>query len=140
MKSVYKDSFNMLCGKMIGSGIDRDVFACKIRDDLVVKVEKADYRNFSNVTEMAFWCEHRHIKAIGRWLAPCEFLSPDGRVMLQRKASPVASMSDLPKNVPSFLADLKIDNFGIIGGKIVCVDYAIYIANPSVKLKKADWV
>ncbi len=135
----FEDAFNMLCGKFIGEGIHRKVFECKIRPDLVVKVEADEYRNFANVFEMAFWDANQHCQSIAKWLAPCEFLSPDGAVLLQKKCSQVPFDYPLPKNMPEFMNDFKRANFGIMDGKLVCVDYAITYANPSVKMTKANW-
>jgi len=139
MKAVYKDCFNLLCGKMLGSGIHRDVFECKLRPDLVVKVEKSDHRYFANVMEMFFWDEHHYRESVATWLAPCEYLSPDGRILLQRRAQPIADESQLPKQLPSFLADLKMSNFGMLDGRVVCVDYALNITNASTRMRKAEW-
>ena len=139
MKETYKDCFNMLCGKSVGRGIHRKVFECKLRPDLVVKVESSDYRYFANVMEMNFWNEHQYYKNIAQWLAPCEYLSPDGRILLQRKAAPIIDESQLPKNLPSFLTDLKMDNFGILDDRVVCVDYALHMTTASTRMIKARW-
>jgi hypothetical protein len=137
---VYEDLFNLFCGNLLGQGIHRSVFECKLRDDLVVKVEKQDpLRNFSNIFEMQLWDDNQYCKEIAKWLAPCEFLSPDGRVLLQKKCSPVPYDYKLPLNMPTFLTDLKRENFGILNGNLVCVDYAIYLADLNHKPKKADW-
>lgn len=139
MKAVYYDCFNMICGAKLGHGIHRAVFECKVRKDLVVKVESDDYRYFANVMEMKFWSDNQYCKEIAKWLAPCEFLSPDGRLLLQRRAQPIVDESQLPKMLPSFLTDLKMSNFGILDGRVVCVDYALNIANASMRMRKADW-
>ena len=139
MKDTYKDCFNLLCAKKLGGGIHRDVFECKIRKDLVVKVEGSDFRYFANVREMSFWDEHQYHEGIAKWLAPCEYLSPDGRVLLQKKATPIARESDLPERLPSFLTDVKMENFGMLNGRIVCVDYAMYLASVSTRMIKARW-
>ncbi len=135
----YEDAFNMLCGKFIGEGIHRKVFECKLRDDLVVKVEADELRNFANVFEMQFWCDNQYCKDISKWLAPCEFLSPDGMVLLQKKCSAVPFDYKLPDKMPEFMTDFKRANFGIMDGKLVCVDYAITVIKSTHKLKKADW-
>lgn len=140
MNRIYEDAYNLLCGKLIGEGIHRKVFECRLRKDLVVKVEyETEWRPFANVSEMRFWNDHEHCKAIATWLAPCEYLSPDGRVLLQKKVQPLSDASVLPKNIPSFMGDLKLSNFGTLDGQIVCVDYAMTIPNPSLRLKKANW-
>lgn len=137
---IHEDAFNLLCGKLLGEGIHRKVFECKLRDDLVVKVEfETDYRPFANVLEMRFWNDHEHCKKVADWLAPCEFMSPDGRVLLQQRARPIVDADVLPAQVPSFLSDLKLENFGIIAGRVVCLDYARTIPNPSIRPKKVTW-
>lgn len=138
--ATYEDAFNLLCDKLLGEGIHRKVFECRLRDDLVVKVEaETDWRYFANVLEMRFWNDHEHYKKVADWLAPCEYLSPDGRILLQRKASPIVDRSALPEQVPAFLSDLKPENFGMLDGRLVCLDYAMTIPNPSTRLKKVDW-
>ena len=138
--ATYEDAFNLLCGKLLGKGIHRKVFECRLRDDLVVKVESEEnWRYFANVLEMRFWNDHEHYKKVADWLAPCEYLSPDGRILLQRKASPIVDRSALPEQVPAFLSDLKPENFGMFDGRLVCVDYAMTIPNPSIRPKKANW-
>lgn len=138
--ATYEDAFNLLCGKLIGQGIHRKVFECRLRDDLVVKVENSgDWRYFANVHEMKFWCDHSEYKKVSQWLAPCEYLSPDGRILLQRRARPIADQSDLPAKLPGFLTDVKADNFGLLDGRVVCVDYAMTIPNPSTALRRASW-
>jgi hypothetical protein len=138
--AAYEDAFNLLCGKLLGEGIHRKVFECRLRDDLVVKVESEEnWRYFANVLEMRFWNDHEHYKKVADWLSPCEYLSPDGRILLQRKASPIVELSVLPEQVPAFLSDLKPENFGMLDGRLVCLDYALTIPNPSTRLKKVDW-
>lgn len=139
MTDHFEDSFNLLCGKLLGEGMHRKVFECKIRKDLVVKVEVDAMRSFANVFEQQFWDSYSEVKEIKKWLAPCEFLSPDARVLLQAKCDKIPSNFKMPSEIPEFLTDLKLDNFGILDGRLVCVDYAITISNPSTKLKEASW-
>jgi hypothetical protein len=140
---VFEDAFNLFCGDLLGSGIHRKVFECKLRDDLVVKVEDNEvqhaWRAFANVHEMRFWEDHQHYKPIADWLAPCEWMSPDGLVLLQKRVSPLPLDYQLPEQMPSFLTDFKRANFGLYEGRLVCVDYSTTIPNPSRKPKKAHW-
>lgn len=138
-EDTYKDSFNLLCGKKIGQGIHRQVFSCTIRPDLVVKVEDDEYRYFANILEQKFWDDHQYFDKVAKWLAPCEYLSPDGRILLQKRCDPVPSDYKMPDKLPAFLSDLKRTNFGILDGRLVCVDYAMTIPNPSLRLRKADF-
>lgn len=137
--AVFEDCFNLLCGEKIGSGQYRDVFKCKIRPDLVVKVEHQAFRGFANILEQRFWDDNQYYNDVSKWLAPCEYLSPDGRILLQAKCDPIRLDDKLPEKVPAFLTDIKRENFGLLEGKIVCVDYAITIPNPSVRMVKADF-
>lgn len=137
---AFEDAFNLLCGNKIGSGIHRDVFECRLRPDLVVKVEIVEtWRYFANVHEMKFWNDNEYRKDITKWLAPCEYLSPDGRILLQRRVDPIGSKTRLPDKLPAFLTDVKKDNYGLLDGRLVCFDYALSIPNPSTRLKKVDW-
>lgn len=140
MTSAFEDAFNLLCHGQLGEGIHRKVFACRIRDDFVVKVEDgAEWRNFANVREMQFWCDWQHHEPVARWLAPCEFLSPDGRVLLQRRCEPIPSGYELPATLPAFLTDVKRENFGLLDGRLVCVDYAGTVPAVNKKPRKASW-
>lgn len=139
---IFEDAFNLLCGEKIGSGVFRDVYKCRLRADLVVKVEINEvWRTFANVKEMNFWSDHQNTSAIVEWLAPCDYMSPDGRILLQRKVTPCEpeELEKLPKMLPAFLTDTKFRNFGWLDGRVVCIDYAGTIPNPSLKMVKANW-
>lgn len=136
---AFADAFNLLCGERIGSGIHRDVFECNLRPEFVVKVEIAQtYRYFANVHEMKFWDDWCLHEPVAKWLAPCEFLSPDGRILLQRRIEPIRT-SELPDKLPGFLTDIKPCNFGYHNGRIVCCDYAMTNPNANKRMKKVDW-
>lgn len=135
---AFEDAFNLLCGDLLGRGIHRTVYTCRLRPDLVVKVDGDEQPNFANVFEQRFWDDHEAYSAVSRWLAPCEYLSPDGRILLQKRCDPVKT-ADLPDKLPGFITDMKAENFGMLGDRVVCLDYAYTIPNPSVRLKKAHW-
>ena len=141
---IYEDAFNLFCGDLLGSGVHRKVFECKLRDDLVVKVEDNEptyaWRAFANVHEMRFWEDQQYHKPIAEWLAPCEWMSSDGLVLLQKRVSPLPLDYRLPGEMPTFLTDLKRANFGLYEGRLVCVDYSTTIPNPNRRPKKAHWV
>lgn len=137
---TFEDAFNLLCGEKLGSGIHRDVFECRLRPDLVVKVETGDeWRNFSNVKEHAFWSDHQDYEKVARWLAPCEYLSPDGRISLQRRVRIATDDDVMPDQLPGFLSDIKRCNYGWIGTQLVAVDYAWTVPAPSIRLRKVEW-
>lgn len=139
MNPAFLDAFNLLCGHKLGEGIHRDVFECRLRPDLVVKVEKElDWRYFANVHEMKFWNDAP--KDVAKWLAPCAYLSPDGRVLLQHKVNICNSFDTMPTEVPTFLGDFKRSNYGWLDGQFVCVDYALATyGKASLKMQKVNW-
>jgi len=141
MSRLATDALDLLCGKKLGEGVYRTVFECALRSDWVVKLEIHDdaKRTFANVHEWSFWDEYQSEGAITRWLAPCEKLSPDGRILLQQRCEPIPLDYHLPQKLPAFLTDVKRSNFGLLDGKLVCVDYAFVDVTPSTRLKNAHW-
>lgn len=141
MKAALKDAFKLLCGDILGQGCDRVVYQCKLMEEWVVKVEKVDPYDFSNIREHIFWHQHKDTKKIAKWLAPCGVISPDGKVLLQRKVIALDDDYELPKKLPEFLSDIKRSNFGLYEGRLVCVDYADVVITPSTKKVKIPfWV
>lgn len=114
---TFEDAFNLLCGEVLGHGIHRKVFACRLRDDLVVKVEDNDgseWRRFANVLEIEFWHQFQDYDKVGRWLAPCEHLSPDGRILLQKRVSPLPLDYELPRKMPTFPDRLQTEQLRLV--------------------------
>jgi hypothetical protein len=138
---TFEDAFDLMCGDLIGEGTFRKVYTCRLRPDLVVKVEKHTERDrrFHNMLEYYCWTQHAHCKPIHQWLAPCEDMSPDGRILLQKRARPLHDTDKLPEQLPTFLTDLKRENFGMLDKRIVCIDYAYYVTTTSTRLRKANW-
>lgn len=137
--ATFEDAFNLLCGEKLGEGIHRTVYECRVRPDLVVKVESDEHRYFANVFEDKFWVDHQFYEPIAKWLAPCEYLSPDARILLQRRCRPLHDSDVLPDKIPAFLTDVKRSNFGWLDGRLVCMDYAMTIPDPSKRLRKVEW-
>ncbi len=143
-KTTYEDFFNLVCGKLLGEGIHRKVFECRLRPDLVVKVEiPQTFRFFANVHEMALY--NRAPYAAQRWLAKPDLLSPDGRVMFQERVMPISDVSELPAELPGFLTDIKVENFGWVREgdtrRLVCVDYALaHQGKLDMRKRKVEWV
>lgn len=44
MSDLHVDAFNLLTGKLMGSGMTRKVFSCNLDNSLVIKVEDAEIR------------------------------------------------------------------------------------------------
>lgn len=138
-KAAFEGAFNLLCGDLLGEGIHRKVFECRIDPTLVVKVETDEHhRSFANVMEHKNWSENELYKPVSSWLAPVVAISPCGLVMLQKRVEPLRE-SELPEKLPAFLTDTKRANFGLYEGRVVACDYSFLITTISARLKKAEW-
>ena len=119
----YNSYKAILLGEKIGSGCFRDVYECKLNDKYVVKVMRDDaIDTFANVIEWKIWEEIQDYKTMSKWFAPCEFITDDGKVLIQHKVR-IRDIEKYPKKVPTFFTDIKQDNFGFIGKQLVCFDY-----------------
>jgi hypothetical protein len=128
---AYEDAFSMLCGTQLGRGMSRTVFHCTLLPDCVVKVE-TEHSTFQNVLEWQTWCTVQHTDH-SEWFAPCEWISPNGKVLIQRRTFPVGP-AHLPTKMPAWFTDFKVQNYGMIPRKgkqparLVCHDYGTSLA------------
>lgn len=137
----YTEMRGLFFGRKIGEGSTRKVFACRIDESVVIKKEmKAG--GFQNVLEWEIWRTVSYSETLAPWFAPCFHLSGSGTLLIQARTSPIATLKDLPKKIPSFFTDLKKQNWGWYEGRPVCHDYATisikYFSEP-IKMVKADW-
>lgn len=145
---IHKEAFNMLCGKLLGTGSSRQVWQNKLDASTVIKTEDGS-GSFQNVMEWETWQRVKDTQ-YSRWFAECKAISPCGSVLvMQKTVQPYEN--DYPSMVPIFLTDLKRTNYGIItnvtGRKqtktLVCHDYGTNLLMEygmySKKQKKADW-
>lgn len=141
-EALNRDAFDMLCyGEPVGRGTSRNVFQSRFNARQVIKVEiEKDWRTFENVREWYFWNDWQHASKVAEWLAPCEMISPDGRILVQAKCDPLPSNYELPAKLPNFLTDTKRSNYGLLNGKFVCLDYALVCTTASLQLRRATWV
>jgi hypothetical protein len=114
--TLYEILENYL-GECIGQGSSRWVF--EFNKDLVLKIEKGDWH--ANAIEWDTWTAVKYSKW-EKWFAPIEHISPNGRLMWQRKCNKVYEQ---PKKLPNFLSDIKLSNLGDLNGQIVAIDYSI---------------
>jgi hypothetical protein len=138
-KFRYREARAILCGELIGEGSARKVYELRTNPDFVIKIETAG-RSFQNVSEYETW-QWVAGGPLAKWFAPCQFISPCGLLLVQRKVEPLR-IAELPPRLPAFLCDLKRENFGLLAKRIVCCDYgtahsAIRIA--SKRLVRAKW-
>lgn len=138
-EGLGEQSYALLCDKFIGSGMSRDTYSSLLLPDCVVKVEDCA-RIFQNVLEWEIWQEVKNTK-YSKWFAPCEFISPNGSILIQKKTEPMP-LKKLPEKMPSFFCDFKKGNYGWFENRVVCHDYGLaYILNKGLnnRLKKVEW-
>lgn len=114
-----KSLLSAILGDWIGSGTSREVFECAHDSSLVVKIA-IDTPN-ANVLEWEMWETIRYADQ-SKWFAPCEFISDDGLVLIQKRTTPLEDTKGL--RIPTYFTDVKDSNFGTIDNQVVCHDYA----------------
>lgn len=130
-----------LCGQLIGKGLYRDVYIFSRDDRFVIKIERDQSRgSFANVTEWRNYINNKEWEVLSKWLAPCEAISRDGRIMLQWRVKRLVDGEKIkyPDKIPSVFTDTKRGNWGLLKGKFVCCDYS-YFLQCDFKMKKAKW-
>ena len=141
--SICKEVLDSLCGRLIGSGSYRRVYECAINNRWVVKIEKNFNNSFSNAEEYGVWEGAKEMKDsfYKNWLAPCHFISPNGRVLIQSKTRQ-ALPHEYPTEIPAWFTDMKLTNYGMIGKKFVCHDYGnnkLLDSGFVKRMRKARW-
>lgn len=133
----FEEAFNLFAGELIGEGQFRRVFSSPIDPTIVIKIERQT-GEFHNVKEWSNWQDLRVHRPFEKWLAPCVSISPYGTVLVQKRVEPMRD-DELPRKLPFFLSDLKLANFGMLNGRVVCHDYAYIRITQKAKKRKADW-
>ena len=119
---LSREFLEFVCGQRLGHGCSREVYDCRIRSNAVIKIETAP-GYFANVQEAATWELVKDHPDHARWFAPVLGISSCGRILLQSKTKRPA-LSDLPDLLPTYFTDTKVENFGMLKGRLVCHDYA----------------
>lgn len=143
--AVAYDFVTTLCSKFIGSGSTRSVFQYSLDEKYVIKVESSNSN--CNTVEWLLYNQIQYLEGdlawVKDWFAPVKWISPNGRILLMEKtkAHDHKTKKKRPEKIPSFLWDVKEENFGWIGNKYVCHDYGQFysLLNFSKKMKKVDW-
>ena len=141
---LFYDLASTILGSKLGEGAHRVVFNYNLDSKYVIKAEVDD--NVCNTAEWLMWNEISGLTGnlawVKDWFAPVGWISPNGKLLTMRKTKPHVSGKERPKRIPSFLWDVKEDNFGWLGNKYVCHDYGQFynfIAYPT-RMVKAPWV
>lgn len=121
---ISLELFDAILGDFIGSGCSREVFQHPYEKNWVVKVENGGMSG-DNFSEYNVWQSVKYTEN-AKWFAPCEYISPNGMILIQRKTSPLygATKNKIPEKIPWFFTDLHCKNFGWIGKQMVAHDYA----------------
>jgi len=137
---LFADMWGTLCGNLIGYGASRDVYECAIMSDYVVKINKSEVLGGVNQNYQEWQTYHNLIGTKwAKYLAPVYFASHNYSIILQEKCEPI-QLKQLPKRIPKFLNDRKLDNWGMLDGKVKCFDYGITNYDiPKELLVMEDW-
>ena len=132
---IGRDMLDMLLGEFLGSGAHRKVYAHRLDETKVIKVE--DRGSFQNVLECEIW-ERSQDTSLRPWLAEVHYMSPNGRILIMDRTY---QPKHYPDKLPLLFTDLKYDNFGQIGDRFVCHDYGLtrLEMGMNTRLRKADW-
>lgn len=137
--AMHREAFHLLTDKLIGRGVSREVWSSKVLPNCVIKVESSAQR-FQNVIEWEVWHRVKSTK-FAKWFAPCEWISPNGSILIMRKTE-VPGKSEYPDKLPVFFSDIKFENFGLLNGEFMAHDYGINMLlekGMSSKLRTVHW-
>jgi hypothetical protein len=128
-----------MLGTLLSEGMYRRVFVTSWSDDQVMKIETklvSGSQFFCNVREWTLWHDVRNDPHIAQWLAPCRRISSGGRILIQNRTGPL--LSGKRYSVPDWIKDPHSDNFGLIGRRIVCHDYAL-VNQTEMRAPASSW-
>ena len=121
--STARDLFNLMAGKKLGGGVSRVVYDAMLNDKYVLKFEYGS--TFQNIMEWEIWSAVEKDDSVGsakHWLAPCQSISANGLILVQRKTIPMRP-EEMPEKIPRWMCDPKLGNWGLLDGKPVLHDY-----------------
>lgn len=137
--ATHKDLFWMMCRQQIGAGMSRNVYSSDVLKDSVIKVEETR-GHFQNILEWEIW-NRMQSTVHAKWFAPCEWISPNGLLLVMAKTTPLEK-DKYPKELPAFFTDIKYANFGLYKGNFVCHDYGFTLLmerGMSKRMQKVEW-
>lgn len=117
--SVQDEFVDLFLGEQLGAGIHRTVYEHRLDPKLVIKVETTA-RTFANIHEWQVWEEVVYAPKARVWFAPCRWISHSGSILIQERTQPITR---LPAELPNFLTDIKVQNYGRLRGRVVAHDY-----------------
>lgn len=138
---VLYEFLRCMTGDLIGEGSFRYVFDNPFNKNEVIKIDMSETNQ--NTVEFDLYQTVEKIPELEKWFAPIVGMSPCGRVLIMKKADMNRSINDYPKEIPSFMFDVKKGNFGFIGKRFVCIDYGynlLYVTGEKYRMVKANWI
>lgn len=145
--NLAPEFWEFMVGEKIGQGASREVYSMKFDYETVLKVCDGGPNHFrQNIMEWETWTYVRNEDYnIKKWFAPCIAISPCGRLLLQRRTASL-DPNKIPKELPSFLDDFKLDNFGMLDDRVVARDYGSLMGwafsdkiRRKLTMKKVKW-
>jgi hypothetical protein len=121
--TACRDLAHLFVGTRVGYGVSRHVFSVEHDPTLVIKWEN-EGKMFQNQQEWLIWQSIKGFPETARWFAPCVDISPNGIWLLQKRCLKIPK-EKYPKEMPDFLGDLKYQNFGLLGKRVVAMDYGV---------------
>jgi len=140
-RAVLSDMAGLLCDQPLGEGIGRRTFVFGLDYTKVIKIEDSA-GSFQNVMEWETW-QSLEGTPYDKWLAPCRHISPCGTILIMDRTRP-PGRGELPKKLPEWLSDHKLENYGFIKSRFVCHDYGTNLllnhgAYKPMSRRNIDW-
>jgi len=135
---IYDELVDLIAADHLGKGLSRDVFVYRLDPKYVIKFEQPGY--YQNITEFMAYKKLMKTPA-GKWLAPCQWISDNGHILMQTRTEPLG-WEERPKKMPRFFCDFKITNYGTYQGRVVCHDYGtnnFTLHGSKCVMRKASW-
>lgn len=133
-RSTCNEFSVFMLGELIGEGMSRKVYQHPFDPTKVIKVEDS-VKYFQNVREWEIWNDFKHAPEVAKWLAPCHAISHSGTFLIMERAVDLPTNKKIEK-LPEFLTDHKIENFGMIGNRVVARDYGRIVPILETRLRK----
>lgn len=124
----------LIAGDSLGRGMSRTTYRLAIDNTKVIKIENS-VNHFQNVLEWDLWSKFQYDSKVSQWLTPCRYISDSGTFLIMDYAKDITA-EELPKLIPQFITDRKIENFGMLNGRVVVRDYGCIIPTLSLRLTK----
>jgi hypothetical protein len=118
---ILSAMLRMMIGRPIGQST-RSVFELAMMPSRVVKIAVIEKSLEANRREWAF-SEAAKGTEYARWIAPCHHISRCSRLLVMDRCDPIPPETASDIEIPRIFQDTKIENWGMLGGRPVALDY-----------------